>query len=120
MAHATRTHLEWFLVWTELPGCYVLCTYPVRWAGQANHSPVVRMESQNLGEQNCCEEVETRERESLFHGHTATQWLSLDSDPDEVTPNPELPHPAQLPLKNTASDSLHPGSRDVFLSVRTL
>lgn len=63
------------------PRCYLLWTYPVRWAGQVDCIPILRMENLSLGA--LCEEMETREFESLFQGHTASKWRSLDSDPDE-------------------------------------
>lgn len=43
------------------------------------------------------DQCEGRESESRFQGHTATKWLSLDSDPDEVA-LPRVASPAQLPL----------------------
>lgn len=77
----TLTHLQCLTVWMELPQCYFLWTYPVRWAGHIDRIPILRMEKLSLGD--LCEEMETREFESLFQGHTASKCLSLNSDPEE-------------------------------------
>lgn len=90
--------------------CYFIWTYPVRWTGQVDCIPILRMENLSLGD--LCEEMETRELEAVFQGHTASKWPSLSGG---------VPHPTQLPLSRTLRQILlHPTLRVVFLSVRAL